>query len=240
MSVNHGLPRAVGVLALLAAVRVLPPTLGSGVTAALPWALLLAAWLTAAVALCRVQQVRLAGGVLAASAAVSIPWLSPQDSPDLALLAWVALLLAVTEGRPGERALLLRVCVTAVYVFTAAAKLNPQFVDGTQLRWLIRSRAHLNGMEGLAPELLVFVAAIAVALEAWLALGLWFERTQRVTAFLGAIFHFVLIAVAAVPNVFSMTLLLVLNGLLVCCYSAFFGSQRATDHESFDQRGAPR
>jgi hypothetical protein len=39
----------------------------------------------------------------------------------LAMIAWIAVIIAVTEGRPSERALLLRVSVTVIYLFASSS-----------------------------------------------------------------------------------------------------------------------
>lgn len=186
------------------------------------WALYVSAWLAASVALTSGRAVRPAAGAIAVLAVVG--WLGPVSNlvDGLALFGWFGLILAVT-GRDDERALLLRVQVSVVYGFAAIAKLNPTFLDGDQLRGIFRSRGRweapvelLEGGTGTA------VALGALAIEVFLAVALWFPRTRRVAVVVGVVAHVAFIVVASHGPLHDTAFLLVLNGLLVAAYPAFF------------------
>jgi hypothetical protein len=229
VSVTTTLPRLVGALALVAMLRLLPLMFGSGLPAGAVWIVVAALWLGAGVALLRGELVPVAAGLIAVLAVVSMPALPPPDAPDLALLAWMCLLLAVTDGRPHERSLLIRVCVSCVYGFTALAKMNPSFLAGEQLAMLAATRAQLGPLESLLTSRAgLALAVLTVAVEAWLAVGLWLRRTRRATATAGIVFHVVLVATATTGSVFGLLLLVVLNGLLLAGYVAFFDARPVT------------
>lgn len=215
------LPRAVGGFALLWALEFTPP--GDAFT--VPWLryLYLAVWLAAALLLVGNRGVRYAGLLLAGMAFLRVFWPHPMVTGSAqTLLGWFALLVAVTEGRPDERSLLIRVCVSCVYGFTALAKLNPSFLAGDQLVNLTATREHLEALQPLAASSWGVAAAWGTVLvEGWLAVGLWLPRTRVVTAMVGVVLHVVLVIVA-MSSLQGMSFLIVLNGLLVVGYLAFF------------------
>ena len=223
MSVTRALPRLTGVLGALWAVRLLPGALGTPPPENLLWTGALALWVGACLALIRLDHIRIAAGVLAALSLALMPVLQPQDSPELALMAWFGLILAVTEGRPAERALLIRTCVTTVYAFAALTKLNPVFVGGDQIANVITTRPQLQFLAGATTTTaVVSLALLTILIEGWLAVGLWFSSTQRWTAALGVVFHLVLLVSAPRGTLWGFALLVLLNGLLVVGYIAFF------------------
>lgn len=216
------LPRATGVLTLAWAIAQTPGA------AAFPhpvarW-LYLGVWVALALLLVANRGVRFAGIVLAVLAFHRVFWpVATVTGSSQTLLGWFALILAVTEGRPtAERSLLIRVCVSCVYGFTALAKVNPAFLAGDQLVYLTETRAHLTAFQDLAASGWGVAASWAtVAAEGWLAIGLWFRRTRLATALFGAGLHVVLVA-AAFRGIDGIVFLTVLNGLLVVGYLAFF------------------
>jgi hypothetical protein len=141
------------------------------------------------------------------------------------LLGWIALTLLVTKGYPVERAVLLRSTATTFYVFAAVIKLNPEWLNGDQLHWLVT--AHSPHFDFIGPlfesRAGVAVAAVVVAVEMWLGIGLWFARTRWPTAVLGIATHATLF-IAALGKVQLIPELLVLNGAPLAIYPAFFDS----------------
>ncbi len=217
-------PRALGVLALLWAVRgiVWPP--GSWDSAELYEFTILTiavagSWLV-------VGRSQVVGAALLLVGTVVYVLAEPTTSVSpVALLAWMALIVMVTDQNPQERALLLRVCVSCVYGFTALAKLNPSFLDGDQIYWIAATRDQMAWSMDLAVGWPGVVAAwCTVALEGWLAIGLWFARTRRITAVIGVMLHLVLVPVASMSWDRGVLFLLVLNGGLVAMYPAFWHS----------------
>lgn len=223
--VTDGVPIGVGVAALAWAITLTPGAAAFPV----PWLrwCYLGVWVAAGLALLVRRGVPVAGIVLAVLAFHRVFWPDPSatGSPQT-LLGWFALIVAVTQGSRGERALLLRVCVSCVYGFTALAKLNPSFLAGEQIVYLAATRDHLEVFQALAASGWGVAAAWGTVLvELWLAVGLWWRRTRRATAILGGAFHLALVLVAS-GGFAGVVFLGVLNGLVVLGYLAFF--ERAT------------
>jgi hypothetical protein len=137
-------------------------------------------------------------------------------------LFWMAVLVAASEGHPRERALLLRVMLSTVYGFAVLSKLNPAWLAGDQTLDLVQTQAQLAPLLPLVTSSLGPALAWAVlAIEAWLAIGRWFQRTRLPTAVGGVLTHVVLI-IAATEGLDSFLLLLPLNLGLVAMYLAFW------------------
>ena len=140
----------------------------------------------------------------------------------LALLFWIAVIMAMTEHRQNERALLLRVCVTVVYAFAALSKLNPSWLAGDGLVRLAESRPQLDPLvDHFASSAGIVLAGLVVAVEGWLAFGLWCRRTRLASAAIGVAFH-LLVASASISTVTGLSHLVVLNFGLVVMYPAFW------------------
>lgn len=162
-------------------------------------------------------------GLLAASCAgyLGVHW-EDNETP-VVLLLWLAVILLVTDRHPDERALLLRICVSCVYGFTALAKTNPSFLAGDQLVWITKTRPHMGWAHDLmAGPVGVLLATATVVTEFWLAIGLWLPRWRTATAALGAGLHVILIPVAATSWTRGVLFLLVLNAGLLVMYPAFW------------------
>ena len=216
-------PRTLGFLALVWGVRGI---FESAVTGQFFWLATTALWLIAALHLLALRRVRPASlGVVGLSAlelVVRVPNLT-----GLELLVWLGLIVAVTQGRPHDRALLLRTCVTVVYGFAALTKLNPSWLAGEGIVGLIVRRGQLAPFMFVAEsQSLSIVAAGAVVLtEAWLAIGLWHGRTRWATALVGVLMHTGFVILAS-PNPWAAAHLFVFNFGLVACYPAFWSETR--------------
>jgi hypothetical protein len=148
----------------------------------------------------------------------------------LALLFWIGLILAVTEGHPHERALLLRVCVSVVYASSALSKTNPAWLAGEDIARMASSRTHptlLLELAGSAGRQLLPILIVVV--EAWMAIGLWLRVTRRATAGIGFVLHSALIMVAS-ATMTGLANLTVLNLGLVAMYLAFWRPIVPPDH----------
>lgn len=111
---------------------------------------------------------------------------------------------------PGWPVTLLRWQLTLLYLFAALSKLNPAFLSGAVLvEQLPRYAAN--------PEVLRWASWLGLGLEAWLAVGLWWPRTRRLTWVLGGLFH-TTVLVFMVPKVELLVFGLVSLGL----YPLFF------------------
>jgi hypothetical protein len=151
-------------------------------------------------------------------------WEQPDASNSpVVLLAWSSLVLLVTEDQPRERALLLRVTATCVYLFTGLAKVNPAFLAGDQMVFIATTRPQMHWSLGLlSGPVGVLLAWSTVATELWLAAGMWFRRTRVATAAIGVTLHLALLPVAAPNWSYGLGYLLVLNFGLVAMYPAFW------------------
>ena len=222
-------PRLLGVLVLIWGLRGIVETM---VTGQMFWAATTLLWLLVGGYLVALRRIRLASlGVISLSVLeliVRVPNLT-----GLELLIWLALIVAVTEGRPHDRALLLRTCTTVVYGFTAVTKLNPSWLAGEGIAGLIVRQPQLSGLEFIAhsPLLSRSVAVLVVLTEGWLAVGLWHPRTRAMTALMGVLMHTAFVAVAT-PNSWATAHLIVLNFGLVCSYPAFWSGIRGPANPS--------
>jgi hypothetical protein len=148
------------------------------------------------------------------------------NSP-VALLFWASVIVCVSEGRPHERALLLRVCVTCVYAFAALTKMNPAVLAGDGMVRIAMTRPHWQwALELLSGPVGVTLAWVTILVELWLAVGLWFRQTRLATAALGVGLHVLLLPVAATSWGSGLAFLFVLNFGLVAMYPAFWTSIR--------------
>ena len=135
-------PRVLGLLALLPPGWILPNV----DTRLWFWYAVCVAWFAAGMALLAGWQTDKAVALVVALAAGM--FLTPRSGTEWdvlrtsitemdILLGWMALTLLVTQGYPVERAVLLRSTATTFYVFAAVAKLNPEWLNGDQLHWLV-------------------------------------------------------------------------------------------------------
>lgn len=215
-------PRIVGAIALLWNVRIafFPDEYPSGGHAAV----LAFVWTFICLQLVRGRHVRTFSVALVLAAVFEMAWpMYPDpDNTPLVALCWLGIFFAVTEGRPYERALLVRVMVSVIYLATGIVKLNPSFIAGEQIVRIATTRQQMAPLaELMQSEVGLVVAWLTVATELWLGIGLWFRRTRVPTAILGVGLHVTLVAATA-PTLVSVPLLTLLNLLLVSGYLAFF------------------
>lgn len=190
------------------------------------WAGIGLLWLGAAGHLMFLQRVPLASVLILALIGLEFVLRTPQLT-GLELMAWLALIVATTEGHPKDRALLLRTCASVVYAFVALSKLNPSWLAGDGLVGLVTSYDHLAMFRSVveSPGVAVTMAVAVICLEGWMAIGLWHRRTRTVTAVVGVLLHLGLVAVAS-TNVWAVVHLSVFNFGLVACYPAFWAEYR--------------
>lgn len=214
-------PRLFGILVLVWGLRGVAESL---ITQQLFWAGTTVLWLLAGYHLVALRRVRFASlavlGLSVLELIVRVPNLT-----GLELLVWVSLIVAVTEGRPYDRALLLRTTVTVIYAFAAVTKVNPSWLAGEGIAGLIERRPQLSVFEFVAnsPQLSTVVAVGVIAIESWLAIGLWNRRTRAVTAAIGIIMHSAFV-IGASPNLWAAAHLVVFNFGVVACYLAFWAN----------------
>lgn len=138
------------------------------------------------------------------------------------MLAWLTLVMAVSEGHPEERRFLVRVLATVVYAFAAVTKLNPSWLGGDGVHALVPLHptlawtAPVMELQGMA----VAAGMLVIAVEGFIAVGLWFTRTRPYAIVIGMVMHTLFVTLLA-RDVFSLVHLLALNGGLMLCYVAF-------------------
>lgn len=127
----------------------------------------------------------------------------------LGLIGWIGLWLALLDGR--HQVMALRAQLSIVYAFGALAKTNPWFLSGAVLM-------HHPGSRFDLPDVVWVAASVAtVALEAWLAVGLWLPRTRAVSMMLGVGMHIGIVAMMS-TGATSFVRMVVFNGLCVALY----------------------
>lgn len=214
-------PRLLGVLALLWGLRsLLWPTAGWTVSGQAPIAMVV--FLAAGVWLVVAREAHLGAGILAMGCIFELLARPAVNNPPLMLLLWASVVVVVTERRPAQRALLLRVCASTVYGFTALSKLNPSWLAGEGLSNVGATRPMLEPFyEVLASPVGLVLAVLVVVVEGWMAVGLWLRRTRGWTAALGVGLHVMMLPVAT-RSASGLVFLIVLNFGLVALYPAFW------------------
>lgn len=134
--------------------------------------------------------------------------------------------------RRDEQRLLLKVQLSIVYAFAALTKMNASWISGAslELNMLRRPLARSLGLNSIDPDVLLLtlpaVAVAVVAIEAWLAVGLWWERTRGWTAAVGVLFHAAMVPLMA-ANAVQTVRLVVFSGATMMLYLSFFGDRGA-------------
>jgi hypothetical protein len=107
----------------------------------------------------------------------------------LLALAGSGAALSVDARRTGGRdfvtgwpVLLLKIQLSIVYTTTAISKINPSFLSGDVLQGSLR-------LPELPDWAAISLAVVTIALEGFLALGLWFRATRRIAMLAGFVLH---------------------------------------------------
>jgi Vitamin K-dependent gamma-carboxylase len=226
--IERAVPRVLGAFAIVFSAFLLPSQ--QPFDNLVSWGVYFALWLCASFALLFSSRLtRVAAGGLAVLAFVGVFWPQASSGEPYTIMVWLGLIVASTVGRPDERALLLRVCATAVYVFAALTKLNPQFLNGEQLLWLVDTRPQLQSLRPLVESSWGPLWAWGViAAEISLPGLLWWSKTRQHAAVGGALFHCCLVVTGTIGGLVGLALLVTLNGLLVLCYVGFLAVPEGT------------
>lgn len=174
-----------------------------------------AGWAVGWVAVCALS-VRCRAGYAALAVAAFVGWaLADQNmqSTHAILIAWVALIFAVSEGQ--TRIDLLRTQAVAVYLFAALNKLNPEFLRGDAIA------TRVDELPFGVPLSLAALGAVLV--EAWLAWAVW---TRSRFALPVAIGLHASIVVFMGTGPYEWTMLAAYNGLMVLLVWAAQGGNR--------------
>lgn len=156
----------------------------------------LAAWLLAALAFALGWKTRVTGGVLALVTGYTLVLDQQTYSNHLYLLFLVILLLTIADSGAGWPILLLKIQVTIVYVFSAAAKLTPQYLSGEMLTRSLKQEGWLAVPESWrTPAAMGTLAVASIVAELFIAFGLWSPRLRLPAIIAGTVFHLLIIAV---------------------------------------------
>lgn len=222
------IPRALAVLAAVWMARdvtVVAQWQGLAILVGLVWTGL---WGVAAAGLWQARSPALAGLLLAALSLSELVLMDQWPEYALILLAWAGTCLVVTAGRPAETVLAIRVLVTTVYVFGALTKVQPSWLAGENIRYLLNTRPQAELLlPFVGDQGLTLLAVGTVLAELWLGIGLWFRRTRVPTAALGVLLHAGLLVLASRGGVAGALHLVVLNFGLVLLYVSFWEPVRA-------------
>ena len=168
--------------------------------------MLIACWFVAALAFLLGFYTSWAGAILTVLSFYTLALDQQTYSNHFYLFSLIALLLTLadsgatlsldalrTGGKPriaGWPVLLLRLQVSLVYVFSALAKVTPQFISGEILSQTLKRRGWLTFPESWrSSELLSLLALSALALELFIALALWSRRLRWAAVVAGVALH---------------------------------------------------
>jgi Vitamin K-dependent gamma-carboxylase len=199
-----------------------------------------AAWLVAALALAAGIAGRLAAGALAAVGVLVLTLDEQLYSNHLVLMTAMAGLLSLArpsaawsvdarlrrhrpEPIPYWPIFLLQVQVSTVYLFAALSKLNPSYLSGEVLAKEMRPFRG-GSFDAVGDPFVLAVAVGALALEAFLAVGLWHTRLQRVAVPLGIVMHLSIAVLLAPPSRLISPVLAAFGLLAVAAYPLFLQS----------------
>jgi hypothetical protein len=171
----------------------------------------IAGWLAAAIAFTLGWKTRLFGALLFGLTGYTLLMDQQTYSNHLYLLMLIILLLTIADsgaifsldsrGRsmthdiPAWPLLLLKIQATAVYGFSALAKMTPEYFCGTVLARNLRQPGFLAVPQSWrVPAAMSIVAVASIVVELFLALGLWFCRLHFIAILTCVVFHALLIA----------------------------------------------
>jgi hypothetical protein len=173
------------------------------------WAFILL-WVLAAIAFSFGWKTRIAGAVLACVIGYSLLLDQQFYSNHLYLLFLVVVLLTITDSgaaismdaRQAERATvpgwpvwLLKVQISIVYIFSAVAKLTPQYLSGEVLTESLKQYGFFTiPMAWRVPVAMKMLAIVAIVMELFVGLGLWSRRLRPLAVIAGVLFHTFIIA----------------------------------------------
>lgn len=216
-------PRLVGVASAVWALRHLAATAEVPTSARLSWHVLTALWLVASGLLVSGRKVEGAAWSIAFLTVLDLLFAGWVRLEGLHLLLWIAIILALTERFPHERALLVRSSVSVTYFFAAITKLNPSWLQGEGIDRILQASAVAGSVVGRTPFAgLSLLAAIGVVvLELFLGGALWRRRLRSLALAIGVITHvgFILVLWTTESGIYQLVLL---NYLLLVSYLAFW------------------
>ncbi len=183
---------------------------------------LVAIWLGSACLLALGWKVHLSGLTLLSALAFMLALDLQTYANHLYLMAWVVLLLVVSDAGAGSRfdpsqrpvarwpVMLIMMQVSVVYLFSALTKINESFLSGQVLAGVLRDGLIPFPDSLRTPAFLGVVAGGAVVTEVFLAFALWLPRLRLIAFVVGALFHLtvaLLMADTLELGVFAMLML---------------------------------
>lgn len=171
-------------------------------------------WLCAALAFTIGWRTRIAGSVLTLVAGYTLILDQQMYSNHLYLLVLVTLLTTIADSgaawsvdarRYRSRdsvtawpSLLLKLQITFVYFFSAAAKITPQYLGGEILLRSLKQEGWLAVPQSCrTPAVMALLAVGSIAVELFIAFGLWSPRLRRFAMITGVGFHLLILALVA-------------------------------------------
>ena len=172
------------------------------------WAFILL-WVLAAIAFVVGWKTRIAGTVLACLIGYTLLLDQQLYSNHLYLLFLIVVLLTIAgsgaaisiDARRAEQETvagwpiwLLKVQVSIVYIFSAIAKLTPQYLSGEVLTESLKQYGFFTvPMTWRVPVAMKLLAIVAIVMELFVGLGLWSRRLRPVAVLAGVLFHMLII-----------------------------------------------
>ncbi len=194
--------------------------------------LFIALWMSAALCFTIGWQTRLAGGIVLACMGYTLICDQQFYSNHLYLLTLVLLLLTLARSGaclaldarrhaathiPAWPLTLLKWQVAIVYAFSALTKINPVYLSGAVLA------AHMHPqLVAALHALLPFLAALSIAVELFLAVGLWLPRLRWQALMLGLGLHCTIIATLGWSQALSALQLTLFAITIMAPYLLFF------------------
>ena len=160
-------------------------------------------WVVAAIAFAVGWHARIAGAALVSAIGYSLLMDQQVYSNHLYLLFVIVLLLTIVSNGPraGRESLvgwpiwLLKIQVSIVYIFSAIAKLTPQYLSGEVLTQSLKLEGFFTvPVSWRLPVAMQVSSVIAIAAEIFVGLGLWSRRLRPAAAIVGVFFHLFIIA----------------------------------------------
>jgi hypothetical protein len=170
-------------------------------------------WLLAAVMFVLGWKTRIAGAVLTCAIGYTLLLDQQAYSNHLYLLLLIVMLLTIansastlsvdaraqslTETIEGWPVLLLKIQVSIVYIFSAIAKITPEYLSGEVLRHSLKQYGYFAvPISWRVPSAMQVLAVVSIVLELFIGLALWSKRLRVVAVIVGVAFHaFILAAI---------------------------------------------
>ena len=202
-------------------------------------------WVLAAIAFVIGWKTRIAGAVLAC--AIAYPLMLDQQlySNHLYLLLLIVVLLTIADSGAaismgagqaepatvrGWPIWLLKVQVSIVYIFSAIAKVTPQYLSGEVLTESLKQYGFFTvPMAWRVPVAMKLLAIVAILMELFVGFGLWSRRLRPVAVIAGVLFHTFIIAALDSSRLSLSIFALEMFAVYLLFFDSHAGHQHPTD-----------